>query len=810
MFALLGHYFKISFRSIWKDKVYSLINLVGLTVAMACCFLLVFWIRYEYSFEKDHPNADRIYQVIEAEIHPNRIKKNVWLQPPAIWKMKEKYPFVEEGVFMSIENGHYNTEQNDRLNLLTAFTYREFLTLFPLKCVAGTLEVGSGQWTVFLTEEVARRYFGSAVNAVGKQMSDYASEQSNSGHTIQGVISLPANSHIRFEMLRIASHEEGWMEFGGGLHYLLVKKGYKLQSNNVYLDEKKQTDIRDLMANRTDIRKTYLLQPLKDVHLYTDSVTERFGRSEVVYYGDYREVRLFAWVAFFVLLLAIINYVNTSTARAMSRSKEVGVRKVAGAQRKQLVARFLIESFLLSVVAVVLAIDAAKWMLPAFEDVMGNAFPFLMNGEMLAVAAAMCVGTTLLSGGYAAFYLSSFHPMAALKGGTQTGSRETLRKWLTGIQFVLSIGVLICTAVIYRQLDYMLHKDLGFDRENVYELATGLWYESEAYQQVLCENPYVIHTTMAASPPFDVEVGYRGISWEGCDEVVKEMPVAMLSCDYRFATTFGLQVTAGEFLQSGYTWWQDIEDKSLSIVINETFVRQLKLENPIGAVVRYRPDGGEWEQEGKVVGVVRDFFFKPLQEEMIPLIINFNPEITTKMYVKIRPEKRAETLAYIKEMYYKMRTDEVGKRIPYMITSLDTVYERLYHKEIRLEKLLVFFSILSVFLSCMGIFGMISFQLERRTREIALRKINGAKVKDILTLFFREQAALVGLASLVALPVAWLLMHRWMEQYVYRTSMGWWVFILIPVGVWLLTIVTIALQVYHAARRNPVEALRRE
>lgn len=810
MIALLAHYLKISFRSIWKDKTYSLINLVGLTVAMASCFLFVFWIRYEQSFEKEHPNADRIYQVIDTEIHQGWTRKKVTIAPPVARELKAQYPFVEESIFIMMENISYSTDQESRIRLTTAWSHPDFFQVFPLRCVAGSLSIQSRQNAAFVTEEVAKRYFGSPANAIGKRFENPFQEANDRSHVIEGVVSLPINSHIQFDILRIMSEGDRMLEYNGGLHYILVKKGYKFTSNNVYLDEKKQAEIGGALSNDSKTKYMYMFQSLEDVHLYTDPVTEKMLLQETVYYGDYKQVRLFAWITVLILLLAIINYVNTSTARAMNRSKEVGIRKVSGAQKMQLVVRFLIESFLLSFVAVVLAIDLAKWVFPAFENIMGNAFLFRVNGELIVVAACLCVLTTLLSGGYAAFYLSSFDPVTVLKGGTRTGSKEGVRKWLTGLQFALSIGVLVCTVIIYRQLDYILHKDLGFDRENVYELSTGLWYESENYQQALCKNPYILNATMAAYPPFDVQLGYSGISWEGCNEAVKETEVAMLSCDYRFASTFGLQVVAGEFIQPGYTWWQWSEEKSYSIVINESFARLLEMDNPLGTIVRYSPFGSNYTQEGKVIGVVKDFFFQPLQEAMIPLIINFNPEATTKMYVKIRPEKKAETLAFIEEQYYQHRVEEAGNNIPYRIKPLDAVYENLYHKEIRLEKLLVFFSVLSIVLSCMGIFGMISFMLERRTREIALRKINGARVQDILLLFFKELGYLIVFASLVALPVSWVLIYRWMEQYAYRTTMGWWVFVLVPVSVWLLTVATVIVQVYYAARRNPVEALRSE
>lgn len=810
MFERLGLYFKISFRSVRKDKVYSLINIIGLTAAMACCFLLVFWIRYECTYEEDHPNADRIYQVIDMEENVDGISKKPTSSYWIMDELKAKYPFVEQVTLVSIYKDSYFTEHDKRIQLVTAKASPEFFQVFPLRCVAGTLWVKNHPNPVYITEEVAIRYFGSAVDAVGKDIGDFGSKEYNLRNTIVGVVSIPEHSHLRFDILFMRAPGRGIFYLSGGRCYVLAKDGYKQIPDTLHQIENKDMTSQSSQYTRPPARHAYLLQPFNDIHLHTDAETVRLDQGKVSHYGDYKQVRMFGGIACLILLLAIINYVNMSTARAVNRNKEVGVRKVAGARRDQLIVRFLIESFLLSVIAVVLAIDMAKLLHRAFEGVMGNRFLLPLNLETLGIATCLCIGTALLAGGYSAFYLSAFHPVAALKGGTRTGSREGLRKWLMGLQFALSIAVLVCTAVIYRQLDYILNKDLGFERDHAYELSTSLWYQSEEYQQALSKNPYVINSTMATAPPFNVHMGYSGISWNGCDEAVKEMPIAMLTCDSRFASTFGLQMVAGEFLRPWEGWYDDETKEWQSIVVNETFARQLKLDNPVGTIVRYSTWGDSYFSDGKVIGVVRDFFFKPLQKEMIPLIINFNPQATDRMYVRIQPEKKAETLAYMEEQYNKIRVNQYGENIPFILTPLETIYEALYYKEIRLGKLLAFFSVFSVILSCMGIFGMISFMLEKRTREIALRKINGATVKDILALFLRELAVLVGLASLAALPVAWILMYRWMEQYAYRVSMGWWVFVLIPIGVWLVTVVTVILQVYHAARRNPVDALRRE
>lgn len=795
---MLRHYLKVSLRSIWKDKVYSLINIIGLTVAIACCFLFIFWIRYELSFEKGHSNADRIYIMLDEEIRTDQNRKHVNIRPHIFRQLKADYPFVEEATVIYTDKMPYATENKNRLMLSIAFSYPEFFTIFPVSCVAGTLEgVKKNKQGVFISEKAAINYFGSAINAVGKTFSSVFESL-----TIEGVIALPENSHLQFEVLQIAENN-AMVEDLGGVHYLLIKENNKSSNSHSYLSEKQQVEISESLNKMRsgENQNTYLFQPLKEVHLHTDSTTERINNT--AYYGEYKEVRLFAFIAVLILLLAIINYVNTSTARALSRSKEVGVRKVTGSGKLQLIVRFLLESLLIAIVAVILALDLGKLLLPSFYNVMGNSFPFQMDWETIGIATIICLIASLLSGGYAAFYLSSFNTITALKGGSKTGSKENLRKGLLCLQFILSIGILISTSVIYRQLDYILNKDLGFNRENVYELDANIWYEAGEFQQELLKNPYIISAAMASSPPFNIEWGYSGVSWSGSSKTEQEMTFGMLSCDEHFASVFDLKLIEGQFMETG-------DENSKSIIINETFARLLNVDNPIGLTITYYPLlTMNKPQKGKVTGVVKDFHFKPLQEGIHPLIMSIDYRLNNKMYIKIRPENKTETLAHIEKLYYQFRTG-FGENIPFSIVPLDILYEQLYRKEIRLERLLVMFSILSVFLSCMGIFGMISFMLEKRTKEIALRKINGAKTQDILLVFTKEFARLIAFASLITIPIIWLLMMHWMEQYVYRTSMGWWLFLVIPLFVLLLTFFTIIIQILNAAKKDPINALRNE
>lgn len=801
---MFKHDLKISIRSILKDRSYSLINTMGLTIAVTCCFLFIFWIRYELSFENCHPNADRIYQVQDVELRADGIHKRMKIEPPVYRTLKTEYPFIEEAICVSFDRMHFLTDKGNEVMMVRAFSQTNFFTLFPLPCVAGVIQKNKER-SVYISEIMAEQVFGSAQQAVGKTLAIYEDV-----YTIDGVLSVSPNTHVFFDLL-VLKDDDPMIDNFGGIHYILVKRNYRIAGANTYLTKEQQQKIAHSLSKMRESKFTYQFQPLKDIHLYTDDATEK-QQIYSTYYGDMKQICLFAFVALLILVMAIINYVNTSTARAMNRSREVGIRKVMGAERNQLVIRFLTESFIISLVAVVLAVDLARLLVNPFSEVMGNWFSFQFDGVTALIVVSVCMVTTLLSGGYAAFYLSSFSPVKVLKGTSHTGSRKELRKVLMIVQLTLVILILICTTVIYRQLDYIFSKDLGFDRTHVYMLDTSLWYGSESFQQELCRNPYIVNASMSSTAPFNVQWGYSGVDWQGNKEENKSITFAQIFCDYRYAATFGFQMVEGEFIQPKYTWWQWTTPKSFSIVINESFRKILNVPQAIGTTITYYPYGDtNVPVEGVIIGVVKDFHVKPLQNDIPPLIISFNPEVTDRMFIKIKPENRAQTLQYIKDTYNRMKKDDaVNKSRPFMLTPLDREYEQMYLKEVRLEKLLMLFSFLSIAISIMGIFSMISFLIEKRTREVAIRKINGATVRDILWLFGKEFSLQIGLSSLIALPVAALLLNRWMEQYAYRVSSGWWVFLLIPLLIAGITAATIFIQIRKAARQNPVDSIKVE
>jgi len=775
------HYLKVALRNIFKDKIYSLINLIGLTIAIACCLLLIFWIKFETSFEDCYPKAGRIYKVLEVEKRADGIHKNDLIRPEIASQLKKTFPEIEAATFVS----HYQVPftYNDGEGIMADYTVvsPDYLDIFTYEYIEGSKENVLKNRGVVLSEEVAKKFFGKE-SAIGKTIRFGKFDLFN----VQAVVRIPQNSQMKFGLLDPYGRDN-W-----GAHYILVKE-------NTGFSEETIRRMANFLGTRSNTDHKLSFQPLKDVYLHSSK--EVVINPSGLTYGDLNQIYLFSLAALLILVIAIINYVNTSTARAMSRMKEVGVRKVTGSTQGQLILRFLSDAFIISLISVVIAIILSKYLFPEFSMMMENQVAFSLDFSTIMIALAVCLLVTILSGGYAAFYLSSFDPITVLRGGVQPVSKENLRKFLIGFQFFLSIGMLISTLFIYKQIHYMFTADTGVDRKNIIILDTGLWYKVEDFIQVIKqENPNIIDATIANAAPYDAKYSFSNVSWEGSQDAVKGVEFGIIHCDYHYTNTFGLQVIAGEFIQPGWDWWGDNNEKSHNIVINQSFQRFMGLDNPIGITVNY-------EGAGKIIGVVKDFNFKPLKEPITPLILSFNPEASQKVYIKTTGKNKKETLDYILKKYKEMGYEVNDNKMPVMYHTVEDDFNAMYKTELQTMKMLTIFSVISLFLSIMGIFGMVTFMIEKRTKEIAIRRINGAETKDIFVLFFFNFAKIIGVAYAVAIPVSFIILYRWIQTYTFRTSLSWWIFVAIPLAISLITAALIALQVFFTTRKNPAEVI---
>jgi putative ABC transport system permease protein len=773
------HYLKIAFRSMIRDKGYLFVNVIGLSVAVACCFLLIFWVKFELSYEDCYPDADRIYRVINVEPRDGDEHRSAYMRPPVIDEMKEVFPQIEAATIVRTEILPYVREGEDAkdgvlLNQMT--TDEDFLKTFAFVYLEGSPANVANEKGYIMTKDAAQKMFGNE-SPVGQKISFFGQP-----NVISAVVELPQNTNIRFDVLSITNSARSH----GGNQYIYLKKGVNVKN---FRDQ-----IKNFQSTLKETDNRLELQPIRDMHLYS-----KWTKS-----SNLTQIYLFSLVALLILLIAVINYVNTSIARAINRAREVGLRKVSGSSKGQLIIRFLSDSFLLSFISVIFGLILVDVLFPAFTDIMGYKLGLSFDFSTILIAVAVCLIITVLSGGYAAFYLSSFSPMLILRGGTKTGSKENLRRFLIGLQFFLSVGILICTTVFYRQINLMFNADVGVDRKNIISLHTNIWYGTENFIQELKKgNPNIIAATMANFAPFNATWANAGISWEGSDEAVKNIDFVEISCDEHYLETFGLELVAGKFIQPNLSWGPNSKSEDLDIVINETFQKLMGEENPLGITVSYA-----FGRKGKIIGVVKDFNFKPLREEITPLIISHNNEFCNTVYIKTTGNDKRATLDYIFAKYDEMKPTWTQRPADYTYAEDD--YNNMYKIEQRIAKLFFMFSIISFVLSIMGVISMVAFMAEKRTKEIALRKIHGASIGNIIALFIKEILTVAVIAAVIVIPIAYVIMNRWLQGYVYRTSLDLWIFVLIPAAIFAAVSVIITAQIYSIARQDPVHSLRSE
>ena len=782
---MIVHYLKIALRNIFKDRIYSLINLIGLSVAIACCFLLIFWIKFELSYEDCHPKAGRIYKALEVEKRADGLHKSDWIRPGIAGQLKATFPEIEASTF--VQHSELPFVYEDREGIMADYmsTTPDYLEMFTYELIEGSIENVLKSKGVIVSEETARKLFGKE-SAIGKTIRFGRTVTCN----IQAIAKIPKNTHLKFDVLDLSGDMTG---HNYGVHYILIRE-------NARFSEETQRRMADFLGTTRNTENKLTFQPLKDIHLHSPQEVAAVWQT----FGDLKQIYLFSMVALLILTIAIINYVNTSTARAMSRMREVGIRKVTGSTHRQLILRFLSDAFILSAASIVVALAASKWLFPEFSMIMGHQVSFLPDANSILIALAVCIVITILSGGYAAFYLSSLDPVTVLLGGVNAGSKENLRKVLIGFQFFLSVGMLISTLMIYKQTRFMFTADTGVDRKNIIILDSELWYQADDFIQIIKhENPHIIDATIANVAPYNAKWGHSGVSWEGCPEGVMEIGISRIYCDYHYANTFGLQVIEGEFIQPGWGWWGQGDEKSYSIVINETFRDLIGVDNPIGLTVNY-------PTKGKIIGVVKDFNFKPLKEPITPLIISFNPEASNKVYIKTTGNNKKETLDYIRDKYMEMGSPALVTGRPFMYYTVEDEFNAMYKTELRTMKMLTVFSALSLCLCVMGIFSMVSFMVEKRKKEIAIRRINGAETGDIISLFIMNFAKIIGVACAVAVPVSFFILIRWLQTYAFRTALSWWIFVLVILFVAFITAALIAMQVFFSTRQNPAEVIKND
>ncbi|MBC8152048.1 MAG: ABC transporter permease [Bacteroidetes bacterium] len=810
---MLRNYLKIAWRNLLRNKAFTAINIAGLSIGMATCLLISLFVLDELSYDRFHQKADRIVRVVFRGTMNGEKMREASVMPPVAQTLRADYPEVLEAARLrgsGVARVTYANKMFQEEKL--AYADSNFFQVFTLPLLKGDAKTALLQPnTVVITSIVAQKYFGSD-DPIGKILTF---KDVPTPYTVTGVMApIPANSHFHFDLFAsMASLPEAkapnWLQ--SSYHtYLVLPAGYdyqKLQAKLPQVTEKYMASQFEKMmgVSLADIRKKgndfgLFLQPLTDIHLRSDLKPE----SQLEPGGDIRYVYIFGAIALFMLLLACINFMNLSTASATKRAKEVGIRKVMGSEKGRLVGQFLAESTLLTVLSLVLAVGLVWLTLPFLNDLSGKTLrlnfgqtPWLLPGLLLF---GLLVG--VLAGSYPAFFLSSFKPIIVLKGSVAATSGRggiSLRSGLVVFQFFISFLLLVGTTVVYRQLGYIQNTKLGYDNEQVL-VVQGTWSlaKNEAvFKRQLLQDSRVVRASVSGHlPTGPSNDGQFSVFPDSQNEQVAR--VIRYGIDYDYLPTLGMKVVTGRNFSPAFG------TDSSGVLVNETAARTfgwgknavghtLNSPNQQGEVITYR-----------VIGVVQDFHFRSLHERIAPLAMVLGDNAGS-VIVKAKTKDMAGLLASVKTQWQTFKPDE-----PFRFSFLDKSYQATYQAELKTGRILGLFAGLTIFVACLGLFGLATFTAEQRTKEIGVRKVLGASVMSIVGLLSKDFLKLVLIAIVMASPLAWYAMNRWLQDFAYKIDIEWWVFALaglLAVGIALLTV---SFQSIKAALMNPVKSLRSE
>jgi putative ABC transport system permease protein len=794
---MFKNYLKVAFRNSVKHKFYALLNVLGLGIGMACCLLILLYVTHELSYDTFHSKADRIYRVVTDIKTPTETLNIGVTSTPMAAAIKADLAEVEDMVrmddveFLVTING--NTLQEDDAMIADA----SFFQIFDFSLRRGDPQTALEKpLSIVLTEDAAKKYFGDE-DPMGQRLlleNEYDA-------TVTGVMeNVPENASFDFEMLlSMSSRLEVFAPY--------LKEQWGNFTNVAYVLLAEQTDPRSLETKLPDFLSQYIsevdvadgmdytlfLEPLQDVYY-----SERGGFQS----GNMDNVRIFTVIVIFILLIACINFMNLSTARASERAKEVGVRKVIGAVRRQLTIQFLFESVLLSLVAAFLAVLGSELLLPVFNQLAGktvaNSFfdhTFLLYG---VIGVALLIG--ILAGIYPALVLSRFKSSAILKGRFSSSKRGVvLRKALVVTQFAMSIMLIIGTAVVYAQLSYMRNQSLGFKKEQVLVIDfrgdSDIQEKREMIKQQLGSHPQVASVSMSSSVPGRLNSNaYSEIVNPGGE--MQATNINLFYVDHQFLEQYEMQLAAGRFFSEAFS------TDSSALIVNEALVASYgyaSAEDIIGK--RF----SQWGVEGEIIGVVKNYHFRSLQQEIAPMSIRLNPQFSRYISLNLTSADMSSTLAELQHTWMRLAPQR-----PFHYFFMDEAFDQQYRAEERFGQLFIYFSGLAIFIACLGLLGLISYTVVQRTKEIGIRKVLGATEASIVSLLSRDFLTLVLVAFVVAIPVAWFTLQQWLAEFAYRTTMPWWAFALAGLVAMITALLTVGFQSLKAAVANPVVSLRSE
>ena len=806
---MLKNYVKIAFRNLRRHKAYTVINMAGLAIGLACFTLIILFVQDEWSYDRYHNDAGQIYRLaIETQASEGATKN---AQSPPVWptKMLETYPEIDAAVRLKPPRQTWMVRYEDRSfsEKRWVFADSSVFDVFDVPLLRGDPATAlSVPYTVVVSEAMVEKYF-QGDDPIGKTITI----DSQYDFAVTGVFeNVPANSHVHFDFLAsfVSMNDPNRLylfnalegQFPFSYTYLKLADGVTQEAFEAKLPEFIKTHVPpQFFQGGRDIKA--FLQPISSIHLYSNL------ENEIEANGDAAVVYFFLAIALSILLIACVNFMNLATARSANRAKEVGIRKVAGAQRRHLMQQFLGESVLLALVALVIAVGLVLLALPAFGSLAGKVITlgalFAPAFVLALIGVAAAVG--LLAGSYPAFFLSAFRPVAVLKGDLRAGSGgdTLLRKVLIVAQFAVSVFLIAWTTVVYNQMEFARNKKLGFDKEHVVVVQLtdpNAANRYQAYKDAVLQDPNVLSVSAAFSKPGGLVGQATMRPYEASDD--QSWQVQAYFSDFDFVETMDMDVVAGRALSTAFS-----TDSTQALMINETAARAFGWHDPQNAVGHDLTFGGNNPQPVRIIGVVKDFHSQSVREKIAPTIISFggvgNPWFFA--FVRIVPGDFPGTITTLEQTF-----EEVVPGYAFLYSFLDDDFDRLYQSEAVLGTLLGYFALLAIFIACLGLFGLASFTAEQRTKEIGVRKTLGASVASIVLLLTTAFTKLVLVAFVVAAPVAYVVMDRWLNDFAYHIDVPWWVFPAAGVAALLIAWLTVSYQSVKAALTNPVKALRYE
>jgi predicted permease len=793
---MLKHHLLIALRNLRKFKSSFIINLVGLSTGLACTLFIYLWVNDELHFDKFHAKDSQLYQVMELSKENNKLVVHESTQGPLAESMAKDLPEVEKAVsVMSLEREGMKISLKAGEKALKSsglFAGKDFFQMFSFNLLEGNSgQVLKDKNTIVLSANLAKSLFGSMEKAVGKTI-QFDLLGIKKQVVVSGVFATPpANNSMHFEFVLTyemlltdiwPNGQKWWNE--GPMTYLLLKKG----TNISQFDNKIKDYIKGYFKETIF---TCFTRPYSSAYLYGnyENGVQSGGRIEYV--------RLFSIIAIFILVIACINFMNLSTAKASRRLKEVGIKKAIGSSRRALVIQFLAEAIFMAFLSLIVAGVIVVLLLPFFNQITGKQISIHPNVNLVLLLLAVTLLTGVLSGSYPAFYLSGFNPIVVLKGRPKNSVSEMLaRQGLVVFQFMVSLVLIIAVLVVYKQMRYVQSKNLGYNKDNIVQFdKSGTISENpEAFLAELKKVPGVVNASAIQQAIMQKGNGAStyGIEWPG--KTPKDLiDFAVRAVDYDLIETLGIKV------KEGRTFDRSFGADSVSLIFNEDAIRVMGLKNPVGTRIKM------WGQDMNIIGVVKDFHISSLHEPISPMVFIYRPSNTSMIMAKMAAGKERETLAGIEDLYRKFNPGYV-----FDYKFLDDQYQEQYVSEQRVAVLSRYFASLAILISCLGLFGLAAFNAEMRTKEIGIRKVLGASVANVIILLSKDFFKLVIIAVAIAFPLGWWAMNKWLNNFAYKISIGASVFVAAFVAIVVITLISVSSQAIKAAIGNPVKSLRTE